>query len=136
MLNILTLVTAIAMTAGTGAIGTPNCAAADSWSDNATTYLTRIVTSSDAGNASLRQAFQLPFVTVTPAVEHVTDEAECDRTATALESMYADSVSRRPLWVFRIDTSRFVVADGSPGGRGNLLLHIFDSSYNYLLSVD
>jgi hypothetical protein len=79
---------------------------------------------------------KLPNVTTSPAVEHVLDEAECGRAAAALEAKYGDGISRRPLWVFRIGSTRFGVSDGSEGGRGNILIRIFDTSYNYLVSID
>lgn len=111
-----------------------NCRNSNSFSQNAVNYLRRIVTSTDAGNTKLRHAFQLPYVTTEPAVEHIVDEAECGRAATALEAMYGDGTPRRPVWVFRIGATRYGVSDGT-GGR-NVLIRIFDNNYTYLVTID
>ena len=105
------------------------CRAANSWSSNTVSYLQRIVTSSDAGNAKARQSFDLPYVTTTPAVELVNDESECANAVAALNSFYADSVSHGPVFLIRIGTTRFAISDGSQS------IHIFDTSYNYKISI-
>lgn len=118
------------------ALDSLNCREANSWSRNEVEHLRKTVTGTDSGNIKRREAFQLPYVTTLPAVEHVLDEAECGRAAAALETRYADGKSRRPLWVFRIGSTRFGVSDGTTGGRGNILVRIFDTSYTYLVSLD
>lgn len=118
------------------AFGGGNCGAANSWSRNEVEHLRKIVTGTDAGSIKARAAFQLPHVLTLPAVEHVLDEAECGRAAAALEGLYSDGRSRRPVWVFRIGDTRFAVSDLSGGGRGNILVHLFDASYKYIVSVD
>ena len=108
---------------------TGDCRGQNSWSDNTVSYFTRIVTDGSAGNIKLRQAFNLPEVASAPAVSLVTDGTECGRAVTALNGIYTDGISHGPAYVFRIGTTRFAVADGS------LTIHIFDSSYKYLLSL-
>lgn len=105
------------------------CRAANSWSSNTVSYLQRIVTSSDSGNAKARQSFDLPYVTTTPAVELVADESECANAVAALNSFYADSVSHGPVFLIRVGTTRFAISDGSQS------IHIFDTSYNYKISI-
>lgn len=113
-----------------------NCRVGNSWSQKTVGQLQWTVTGTDSSSSRLRTALQLPSVATSPAVEHVVDEAECARAAAALENRYADGLSRRPLWVFRIGSTRFGVSDGTTGGRGNILVHIFDTSYTYLASLD
>lgn len=113
-----------------------SCRAPNSWSQNTVEYMRETVTGTDTASARLRDALKLPYVSTSSAVEHVLDEAECGRAAAALETKYADGVSRRPLWVFRIGSTRFGVSDGTTGGRGNILVHIFDTGYTYLVSLD
>jgi len=115
---------------------TSSCRAGNSWSQKTTGELRRTVTGTDSLSSRLRAALQLPYVATSPAVEHVLDEAECSRAAAALETRYADGVSRRPLWVFRIGSTRFGVSDGTIGARGNIMVRIFDTSYTYLASLD
>lgn len=115
---------------------TSKCRPAGSWSRNTLANLQAIVTGADSGNAHLRKAFDLPHVTTIPAVEHVVDELECARAARAVAAQWVDSLSPLPVWVFRIGTTRVGVSDGRPGGRGNILVHIFDNNYSYLLSID
>lgn len=106
-----------------------NCKASSDWSANELAYLQRIVTGTDAGNAKLRAAFKLPYITTTPAVTLVADDTVCGAAATALETFLADSLSHRPVWVFQIGSTRFAIADGS------LVPHIFDNNFNYLVSL-
>jgi hypothetical protein len=109
--------------------GAGNCRSPDSWSGNSTSYFTRIVTSGSAGAIQTRQALQLPAVVTTPAVTLVTDDTECVRAVTALSGFYTDGVSHAPVYVFRIGTTRFAAADATH------IIHIFDSSYNYLVTI-
>lgn len=115
---------------------TPSCRAANSWSQKTVGQLQSTVTGTDSSSSRLRAALQLPYVATSPAVDHVVDEAECGRAAAALETKYADGVSRRPIWVFRIGSTRFGVSDGTTGGRGNILVNIFDANYTYLVTLD
>jgi hypothetical protein len=92
-------------------------------------YLQRIVTGTDAGNAKLRASFDLPYVTTTPAVELVTDEAQCANAVAALNSYYTDGLSHSPVFLIRVGTTRFAITDGS------LVVHIFDTSYNYRITL-
>lgn len=108
---------------------TNSCRAANSWSSNTLDYLQRIVTGGDAGSAKLRQSFDLPYVTTAPAVELVSDEAQCGIAVTALNSLYADGLSHSPVFLIRIGNTRFAISDGS------LATHIFDSSFQYKLSL-
>jgi hypothetical protein len=105
------------------------CRAANSWSSNTVSYLQRIVTGSDAGSVKLRQAFDLPYVTTTPAVELVSDETECGNAVSALNSFYTDGLSHSPVFLIRVGTTRFAINDGS------LATHIFDTNYQYKLSL-
>jgi len=106
-----------------------NCRPANSWSQNYALYLQRIVTFGGPSYVQVRQAFNLPAVYTTPAVTFVTDEAQCAQAITALNDFYADGESHGPVYLFKIGATRFAVADGS------LAVHIFDSSYAYLLSL-
>lgn len=105
------------------------CRAANSWSSNTVSYLQRIVTSSDAGNAKARQSFDLPYVTTTPAVQLVTNEADCRNAVAALNAFYGDSLSHSPVFLIRVGTSRFAITDGLES------IHIFDTSYHYKISL-
>jgi hypothetical protein len=102
---------------------------ADSWSSNYVSYLQRIVTGSDAGNAKLRQSFDLPYVTTTPPVELVINEADCKNAVAALNSFYADSLSHSPVFLIRVGTTRFAISDRWED------MHIFDTSYHYKISL-
>jgi hypothetical protein len=104
------------------------CHSANSWSSNEITYLQGIVTGTDAGNAKLRQAFDLPYVTTTPAVELVTDEAECANAVTAVNSLYTDGRSHSPVFLIRVGSTRYAISDGSD-------VHIFDTSYSYKMTI-
>lgn len=106
-----------------------NCRASNDWSTNELAYLQKIVTGTDLGNTKLRAAFKLPYITTTPAVTLVSDDAVCGAAATALESFLADSLSHRPVFVFQVGSTRFAIADGS------LEPHIFDNNFNYLLTL-
>jgi hypothetical protein len=127
--NLLLLISLLFPSHTSARLTTGNCRVQNSWSDNTISYFTRIVTSGSAGNVKLRQAFNLPAVVSSPAVSLVTDDAECARAVTALNSIYTDAISHAPAYVFKIGTTRIAVADGS------LQIHIFDASYNYLLSL-
>jgi len=113
-----------------------NCRPSDSWSRNSVEHFRSIVTGVDAGSSKARQLFQLPYVSTSPAVVHVQDDAECAREADALDAMYADGTPHRPVYLLRIGTTRYAVSDGSPGGRGNALVHLFDAAYSYLATLD
>lgn len=106
-----------------------NCRPANGWSANELAYLQRIVTGPDAGNAKLRTAYKLPYVTTTPAVAFVDDDATCAAAAMALESVLTDSLPHRPVYLFRIGTTRFSISDGT------LVTHIFDQDFHYLLTI-
>lgn len=105
------------------------CRAANSWSSNTVSYLQKIVTGSDSGSVKLRQAFDLPYVTTTPAVELLVDETACGNAVTALNSIYTDGLSHSPVFLIRIGTTRFAISDGSQA------THIFDTNYQYKLSL-
>lgn len=103
-----------------------NCRPQSGVSNNVVTFLTEIVTRGDPGNIKLRQAYNLPAVSTTPAVTLVADDAECAKAAAALQAFYNDGVSSAPVWVFKIGTSRIAAVDGS------LEINVFDTSYNHL----
>jgi len=106
-----------------------NCRPANSWTQNAVLHFQRIVTFGGPGYVKLRQAYNLPAVYTSPAVSLVTDEAECARAIAALDGIYTDGESHGPVYLFKIGSTRFAAADGS------LTVHIFDSTYNYLVSI-
>jgi hypothetical protein len=81
---------------------TGNCRAQSSFSDDAITFLTRIVTSGDAGNIKLRQSYNLPAVNSSPAVSLVSDDSTCAAAAAALQALYNDGVSHAPVWVLKV----------------------------------
>ncbi|HMI47695.1 MAG TPA: hypothetical protein VK481_03410 [Gemmatimonadaceae bacterium] len=128
-MNLFLLVLLLVPTRDPVRVSVGNCRSQNSWSDNTIEYFTGIVTREDSGNLKLRRAFNLPAVTSTPAVSLVSDDAECVKAVKALNGIYTDSVSHRPAYVFRIGATRLAVSDGS------LQIHIFDSSYKYLLSL-
>lgn len=101
------------------------CHAENSWSIGTVTFLTRVTTSTDAGNAQLRSALDLPLATTTPPVELVTDESVCNLAVTALNSFYTDGLTHSPVYVFRIGTTRYGVSDGS------WVIHVFDTNFQY-----
>ena len=105
---------------------TDHCRAANSWSDNTIAYLQRIVTGTGAGSIKLRTAFKLPSVTSTPAVVLVADDSLCATAATAVENLYTDTLSRSPVWVFRIGTTHYAVSDRPE------LIYIFDNNFTRL----
>jgi len=75
----------------------------------------------------LRESYNLPRVGSSPAVHHILDDSACGRAAAALSAIYIDKHDPAPVFVFKIGTTRFAVADRS------LTLHIFDASYTHLL---
>ena len=105
---------------------TDHCRSADSWSANTTTYLQRIVTGTGAGSIKLRAGYKLPYVTSTPSVVLVTDDSLCATAVTAVENLYTDSLSRSPVWVFRIGTTHYAVSDRPE------LIYIFDNNFTRL----
>ena len=108
---------------------TADCRPANAWSRAQVAYFIRLVSGTSADKTDLRQAYNLPGVTTTPAVQHILDEAECARAVAALSTIYTDGVNRAPVFVFKIGATRFAVADGS------LTIHIFDTSYNHLVTL-
>jgi hypothetical protein len=106
-----------------------SCRASTAWSTSKINYFQAIVTGTDARNTTFRQAYDLPYVTTSPAVELISDETQCGNAVTALQALYADGKTHSPVFLIRIGTTRFAIADGS------LSVHIFDSNYQYKFSM-
>jgi len=108
---------------------TDHCRPANSWSDNSIAYLQRTVTGTDAGNVKLRTAVKLPYVSSKPAVTLITDESVCAAAVKAVENLYTDSLSRGPVWVFRVGATHYAVSDAPD------LIYVFDSSFRWLATL-
>jgi len=112
------------------------CRPADSLSASVIAHLQAVVTGSDSGNAKLRQAYNLPLVATTPPVVLVTDELACADAKAAVEARYTDGTTSDQVYVFRVGTTRMVAFDGRAGGRGGIMMHVFDSAYTYLVTIE
>lgn len=108
---------------------TNSCRTSTAWSAYKVSYFQALVTGTDSLNVTLRRSYSLPYVTTTPAVELIGDETQCANAVTALQTLYADGNSHSPVFLIRIGTTRFAIADGS------LSVHIFDSNYQYKFSI-
>ncbi len=106
-----------------------HCRSANAWSDNSVANLQRIVTGMGAGSIKLRAAYKLPYVTSTPAVVLVASDSVCAAAAAAVEQLYTNSVSPRPVWVFRIGSTHYAVSD-APN-----VIHIFDNNFTWLATL-
>lgn len=111
------------------------CRQADSFSAGVIQHIQKVVTATDAGNASVRAAYKLPLVTTSPAVELVTDENQCLLAKAAVEARYTDGTTADQVYLLRIGTTRFVATDGRKGGR-DVMLHVFDTSFQYLITIE
>ena len=76
-----------------------------------------------------RKVFKLPRVTTRPAVTFVQNESVCERAAEALEHFYTDPRHHRPVYVFRVGTTRFVMSDRS------LNSQVFDRKFKHLATL-
>lgn len=108
---------------------TNSCRTSTAWSTYQISYFRAIVTGTDTLNATVRRAYDLPYVKTSPAVELIGDEKQCAKAVTALQTRYADGKSHSPVFLIRIGKTRFVIMDGS------LLVHMFDSNYHYKYSI-
>lgn len=110
------------------------CRPADSFSAGMIQHLNAVVTGTDTGNTRLRQAYRLLPVTTSPAVTLVTDESECLLAKAAVEGRFTDGTTTSQVYVFRIGTTR-IAASAAKMSRDQILIDIFDSSYNYLTTL-
>jgi len=110
------------------------CRPADSFSAGMIQHFNAVVTGTDAGNTRLREAYKLLLVTTSPAVTLVTDESECLLAKAAVEDRFTDGTTTSQVYVFRIGTTR-IAASAAKMSRDQILIDIFDSSYNYLTTL-
>ena len=92
-------------------------------------FLERTVTGTGTENVLARRTFKLPRVTTRPAVTFVQNESVCEAAAEALEAFYKDPRHHRPVYVFRVGTTRFVISDRS------LNVQVFDRKFKHLATL-
>ena len=110
------------------------CRPADSFSAGTIEHLNAVATGTDTGSTKLRRAYKLLLVTTSPAVTLVADESECLLAKAAVEGRFTDGTTTSQVYVFRIGTSR-IAASAAKMSRNQILIDIFDSSYNYLATL-
>ena len=108
---------------------TNSCRTSTGWATYQISHFQAVVTGTDAVNARVRKALDLPYVRTSPAVELISDEKQCAKAVTALQKHYADGRSHSPVFLIRIGTTRFGIADGA------LLVHVFDSNFHDKSSI-
>jgi len=112
------------------------CSAEWTYTANFRNHIVGIVTGVDSASAASRAAFQLPAVSASD-VYFVTDSTVCTRAAAAFtaEVTRDRSTAGGSLWVLRVGPTRYIVFDHKQQSGEFLDHYIFDSSFNYLLTM-
>jgi hypothetical protein len=81
-----------------------------------------------------RVGTQLPKVTAA-SVTIVSDTTVCRQAATRLVQEWGSGSTADPVWVIKVDTSRYIVYNGKQVSASRVVALVFDAAFTYLGSI-